>query len=615
MTVNLSALAGAGQQFFDNNGVILSGGKLYSYAAGTTTPQATYTSASGSTPLSNPIVLDSAGRVPTGEIWVTAGSNYKFVLKTSNDTTLVTWDNITGINGTGIATDASLVSYTPAGTGAVTTTVQAKLRQTVNVIDFGAVGNGTTDDTAAINAAITAVNTSGGGVVVVPNGTFAVTPSVVSGISDNSRQACIVGRNNVTLQIDGVIKLKTGVNIGSTLAAVITGPDVGLTNFQITGSGTVDGNVSNVTASQTMGIYLPCVDSVTTSNISVINTPYLGVQYVTALPYVAGYAFTNGIITGLTVKNTGSIGIQASHSTHNLVIANNTIDTCGDNCIDVYGNNSTTTADAGVISITGNTCYAGLAGIFPETSANVNVTGNSVYSCTFGVKANRVNGAPRNIAIVGNTFGACATGASVTGDTGGVFITGNTFDKFTSEGIQLGGSANVSYVVATNNTFNPYATTTNVITITGTVASFNIIRQNYLLDASHNASNLILNTASTSTANTIEPLMNVNDVQPVLKTYTGGASASGGTATITIPSLSAGRLLIKSTAAGSNYSVWTGSFVSSGTGTAVIQDNKTFVAGVNNIASVAASTSTFVITITFAATGSPGTWNAWVEYF
>jgi hypothetical protein len=80
MAVNLSALAGAGQQFFDNNGVILTGGKLYSYAAGTVTPQATYTTAAGTIAHANPIILDSAGRVATGEIWLTAGSNYKFVL-------------------------------------------------------------------------------------------------------------------------------------------------------------------------------------------------------------------------------------------------------------------------------------------------------------------------------------------------------------------------------------------------------------------------------------------------------------------------------------------------------------------------------------------------------
>jgi hypothetical protein len=156
MTVNLSALAGAGQQFFDNNGNPLSGGKLYSYEAGTTTPQTTYTSASGATAHTNPIVLDSAGRVATGEIWVTAGQNYKFVLKTSAEVTLATWDNITGIGGTGIATNASLVEYDPPFAGAVTSgyTVQDKLAQTVSVEDFGAVGDGVTDDTAAIQAAL-----------------------------------------------------------------------------------------------------------------------------------------------------------------------------------------------------------------------------------------------------------------------------------------------------------------------------------------------------------------------------------------------------------------------------------------------------------------------------
>jgi hypothetical protein len=49
MTVHLSALGGAGWQFLDNNGVILSGGLLYIYQAGTTTLATTYTSSSGAT--------------------------------------------------------------------------------------------------------------------------------------------------------------------------------------------------------------------------------------------------------------------------------------------------------------------------------------------------------------------------------------------------------------------------------------------------------------------------------------------------------------------------------------------------------------------------------------
>jgi len=72
----------------------LSGGKIYTYAGGTTTPQATYTSASGATPHSNPIVLDSAGRVPGGQIWVTEGSAYKFAIETSTSIPLGTYDNV-----------------------------------------------------------------------------------------------------------------------------------------------------------------------------------------------------------------------------------------------------------------------------------------------------------------------------------------------------------------------------------------------------------------------------------------------------------------------------------------------------------------------------------------
>jgi hypothetical protein len=96
-TVFLSPVGGAAAQFFDNSGNPLIGGKLYSYAAGTTTPLVTYTSISGATPHTNPIVLDSAGRIPGGgEIWITS-AQYKFVLKTSSDVLIATYDNIIGV--------------------------------------------------------------------------------------------------------------------------------------------------------------------------------------------------------------------------------------------------------------------------------------------------------------------------------------------------------------------------------------------------------------------------------------------------------------------------------------------------------------------------------------
>ena len=63
------------------------------------------------------------------------------------------------------ASGSALVNFLQSGTGAVARTLQAKMRDVVNVDDFGAVGNDTADDTAAITAATTAVSAAGGGVV------------------------------------------------------------------------------------------------------------------------------------------------------------------------------------------------------------------------------------------------------------------------------------------------------------------------------------------------------------------------------------------------------------------------------------------------------------------
>jgi hypothetical protein len=115
MAVNLSPVAGAAQQFFTNSGTPLSGGLLYSYAAGTTTPQTTYTTAAGTTANSNPIVLNSAGRLDS-EVWLTSTLTYKFVLKDSGGVTIATYDDIPGIGTvSGLTTGTSLLSGNGSG--------------------------------------------------------------------------------------------------------------------------------------------------------------------------------------------------------------------------------------------------------------------------------------------------------------------------------------------------------------------------------------------------------------------------------------------------------------------------------------------------------------------
>lgn len=124
MAVNLSPV-GNSQQFFDNNGIPLSGGLIYTYQAGSSTPLATYTDVNGTTANTNPIVLDASGRL-ANEVWLTYGYYYKFVLKTSAATTLGTYDNLYGIIGvagtsTGTTIPTGMISLWYGSIGSVPT--------------------------------------------------------------------------------------------------------------------------------------------------------------------------------------------------------------------------------------------------------------------------------------------------------------------------------------------------------------------------------------------------------------------------------------------------------------------------------------------------------------
>lgn len=204
MSVTLSLFAGAGWQFFDNNGVPLAGGLIYTYAAGTTTPQATYTSSAGTIAQSNPIVLNSAGRVAVGEVWVSEGVSYKFVLKDSTGNTIGTYDNLNGTyvagdlaNTTNPALGDALVGFRQSNssgnlTGAVGRTVHQKLQESVSVLDFGADPTGVADSYPAFQAAHDSFGPSTGypagyygGEILVPFGkyylshTFEISKSII----------------------------------------------------------------------------------------------------------------------------------------------------------------------------------------------------------------------------------------------------------------------------------------------------------------------------------------------------------------------------------------------------------------------------------------------------
>jgi hypothetical protein len=89
---------------------------------------------------------------------------------------------------------SSTVGYTQGGAGAVTTTVQNKLRESVSVKDFGAVGNGIANDAAAIQAAINSLSSTGGQ-VVIPSGTYNIGTTTINMVTNVSLMGQGAGSN------------------------------------------------------------------------------------------------------------------------------------------------------------------------------------------------------------------------------------------------------------------------------------------------------------------------------------------------------------------------------------------------------------------------------------
>jgi len=119
-TVNLSPV-GNGTTFFGSTGRPLSGGLIYTYQAGSSTPLATYSDNGGSIPNTNPIVLNSAGQTPS-EVWMIAGYSYKMQIQTSAGVIVQTLDNLYGIptssgggGGTSVPTGCILIWSGSAG--------------------------------------------------------------------------------------------------------------------------------------------------------------------------------------------------------------------------------------------------------------------------------------------------------------------------------------------------------------------------------------------------------------------------------------------------------------------------------------------------------------------
>jgi hypothetical protein len=182
-------------QFFDSNGDPLVNAKLYTYAAGTDTPLATYTDSTGNTANANPVRTDARGEC---NLWL-SGAAYKLVLYTSADALIWSVDNVTTVP---VDVPGANVTFTQGGTGAITGTMQNKARLEVSNIDFIPLANralvlartSTVNLTASIQAALDYLGENGGGTLIL-DGRTTIRPSVAANnILNVSSNTTIRGR-------------------------------------------------------------------------------------------------------------------------------------------------------------------------------------------------------------------------------------------------------------------------------------------------------------------------------------------------------------------------------------------------------------------------------------
>ena len=225
-------------QFIDAAGVPLAGGYLYTYAAGTTTPQATYTDSTAATANSNPIVLDSRGEA---SIWL-ASAAYKFKLTDANGTEIWTVDNIAApstalspVFDTNVTISANtsgpalLITQTGAGS-AIRVQDSADPDSSPFVVDTtGQVGIGTASPANALDVAGGAIqiSTSGG-----------TSRMVISADSTDSIFAVDDDRN-FTVKTNTATRLTINSSAATSTVPVVL-PGVPTTSLQAATKGYVD---------------------------------------------------------------------------------------------------------------------------------------------------------------------------------------------------------------------------------------------------------------------------------------------------------------------------------------------------------------------------------------
>jgi hypothetical protein len=340
---------------------------------------------------------------------------------------------------------ADLVTFIQAGSGAVTRTAQAKMRESVSVKDFGATGDGVTDDTAAIQAALTAAGANDAA-VIFPFGEYLVT----SGL--NVPANVKIEGNNSTVKTNSAFNLFTfadggGISntilIGSVLAGVYSAASSaikasGTNNHPAAPTYIAGPIVENCTINNFgyMGVSLAYVKEAKIKNNKMLNIGYAGVGGVSCNDTIVdGNTITavtpgspGGDAYGIFIDRENGLAETSDPRSYRCIITNNIVK----NVTVSFGSNGQgIDTHAGVdFVIDGNVVQDCQYGIF-ITSSVIGALGQQLGALRCVVSNNTISG--------GNTgYGIMVNGANNGGvlveHTRDCVISGNTISGFGSAG-------------------------------------------------------------------------------------------------------------------------------------------------------------------------------------
>ena len=387
--------------------------------------------------------------------------------------TTITSDWLNGVNDYVNDQTASQIPYTPPFTNSVVTTVQNKLAQTVSVKDFGAVGDGVTDDTAAIQAALDSL--TNGGTLNVPEGTYVVSYLVVSNqdvtISGEGTSSVMLSNQDFTTAHRPTIWIAanncTVKNLYFTYENWISANLVSLLTTRPSASSYFGNHVcvgyQDLYTSASSGVYntlygvtLSVIDNTTIDNINILGTALHGIAFFNA---------TNTTVKNCTVKQFKATGIYGDVAVPKTTVQNNYLETSGDDGIFIGSSagringvwTPITTAELISVNVTNNRAIkvgakgcavAGYSGIVISNNIVIESHSNPIYCA---IEPTHGSTASSNSQIVGNTLKDCYGGFGSPAD--GYYY---TTDLHTQVGgtwfsIELGNQDNVTVV---GNTLN-----------------------------------------------------------------------------------------------------------------------------------------------------------------